>query len=87
MAWDAESTDEFGEWWTGLDDGEQSSVAAYVGLLEERGPQHDYPYSSKIVQSRDDHMRELRVRHEGNPYRVLYAFESRHSRLTSCRAV
>ena len=79
MAWDVEYTDEFGEWWTSLDDGERSSVAAYVGLLEERGPQLDFPYSSKIVQSRHDHMRELRVQHKGQPYRVLYAFDPRRS--------
>lgn len=79
MAWDVEYTDEFGDWWTGLDDGERSSVAAYVGLLEERGPQLDHPHSSKIIQSRQDHMRELRVQHRGHPYRVLYAFDPRRS--------
>jgi len=57
MAWDVDYTDEFGEWWTGLDDAEQRSVAADVGLLEERGPQLDYLYRSKIVQSRHDDMR------------------------------
>lgn len=79
MAWDVEYTDEFGDWWTGLDDAERSSVAAYVGLLEERGPHLDYPYSSKIAQSRHDHMRELRIQHKGQPYRVLYAFDPRRS--------
>ncbi len=79
MAWDVEYTDEFGNWWAALDDGERSSVSAYVGLLEERGPQLDYPYCSKILQSRHDHMRELRVQHKGHPYRVLYAFDPRRS--------
>ncbi|MGH7688127.1 MAG: type II toxin-antitoxin system RelE/ParE family toxin [Gemmatimonadaceae bacterium] len=59
--------------------GERSSFAAYVGLLGERGPQFAYPYSSKIVQSRHDHMRERLVQHKGHPYRVLYAFDPRRS--------
>ena len=35
-----------------------------------------YPYSSKINDKsiKTKHMRELRIQHKGNPYRVLYAF-------------
>ena len=36
------------------------------------------PHSSGIAMSRPAHMRELRIQHEGRPYRVLYAFD--HSR-------
>ncbi len=39
MAWDVEYTDEFENWWNELSEDEQESVTAYVGLLEERGPQ------------------------------------------------
>jgi hypothetical protein len=77
MSWEVEYTDEFGEWWADLDDAERESVGSYVGLLEERGPQLDYPYSSGIETSRHGHMRELRVQHRGRPYRVLYAFDPR----------
>lgn len=38
MVWDIEYTDEFGDWWGGLDAKEQSSVAASVDLLELFGP-------------------------------------------------
>jgi hypothetical protein len=33
MQWNVEYTDEFGEWWAGLTEDEQVSVAATVGLL------------------------------------------------------
>jgi hypothetical protein len=33
-----EFTDEFEEWWIGLTDAEQDSVAARVELLERHGP-------------------------------------------------
>ena len=57
MAWDVEYTDEFGGWWTTLDDEEQDSVDVVVGLLEERGPSLGFPFSSGIQGSRHSHMR------------------------------
>ena len=77
MVWDVEFTDEFEIWWNALNEDEQESVAASVGLLEERGPQLPYPYSSDVKTSRHGQMRELRVQHQGRPYRVLYAFDPR----------
>jgi hypothetical protein len=77
MAWDVEYTDEFESWWESLTEGEQEDVAATVALLEAKGPQLPFPYSSAIHGSRHGHMRELRVQHAGAPYRVLYAFDPR----------
>lgn len=48
-----------------------------VGMLEDMGPTLPYPFSSGIVNSKYNHMRELRVQHQGKPYRVLYAFDPR----------
>ncbi|MEK7793087.1 MAG: type II toxin-antitoxin system RelE/ParE family toxin [Candidatus Hydrogenedentota bacterium] len=79
MSWEIEYTDEFGAWWENLTDAEQQSITAVVGLLEDHGPQLGYPYSSGIAGSRHGHMRELRVQHEGRPYRVLYAFDPRRA--------
>lgn len=77
MAWEVEYTDEFGDWWYGLSEGEQESVRASVKLLQDYGPTLGYPHSSKIKGSRHSHMRELRPQHAGNPIRVLYAFDPR----------
>jgi hypothetical protein len=77
--WDVEYTDEFGEWWDSLGEAEQESVDAHVRLLEARGPQLGFPYTSAISRSRHGHMRELRVQHKGSPYRVLYAFDPRRT--------
>ena len=80
MAWDVEYTDEFETWWINeLDSAGRESVAAYIALLEERGPALEYPYSSGIRRSRYSHLRELRIQHEGRPYRVLYAFDPRRT--------
>jgi hypothetical protein len=75
MAWDIEFTDEFGAWWDSLTPDEQESVDCGVGLLIDRGPTLLYPYSSQVKGSNFGEMRELRVQHQGKPYRVLYAFD------------
>lgn len=41
------------------------------------GPSLPFPHSSGVKGSRHGHMRELRVQHQGRPYRVLYAFDPR----------
>ena len=77
MGWEVEYTDEFEAWWEELDHDEQESIAAIVQVLEIKGPSLPHPHSSGIKSSRHDHMRELRVQHKGQPYRVLYAFDPR----------
>jgi hypothetical protein len=77
LSWNVEFTDEFGEWWNGLSEAEQDDIDAVVGLLESKGPSLPFPYSSGISGSKHGHMRELRVQHSGDPYRVLYAFDPR----------
>jgi hypothetical protein len=79
MTWNVEHTDEFGEWWQGLTDDVQESVDAIVLLLRQLGPQLPFPYSSKISSSSVTHLRELRIQHRGNPYRILYAFDPRRA--------
>jgi hypothetical protein len=79
MTWEVEYTDELGAWWAGLNEDEQASVAASVSLLEVKGPQLGFPHSSGINGSRHSHMRELRIQHDGKPYRVLYAFDPRRA--------
>ena len=72
---EAEYTDEFGAWWEALSEAEQKSVSYSVGLVEAKGPGLGHPHSSKINGSRQAHMRELRVQHQGRSYRVFYAFD------------
>lgn len=78
-SFEVEYTDEFEGWWNTLNEGEQSDVSAYVGLLEKKGPGLGFPYSSGVNGSQFSHMRELRVQHKGKPYRVLYAFDPRRT--------
>jgi predicted XRE-type DNA-binding protein len=70
VAWNIEFTDEFGEWWEELSLGEQESVRVKVELLAELGPALTRPHADTIHGSRLQNLRELRIQHEGRPYRV-----------------
>jgi hypothetical protein len=74
VPWHVEFTDEFEEWWNGLEESEQIKIAAAVRLVEEYGPDLPYPMSSGVGGSRHSHMRELRIQVQGRPFRVVYAF-------------
>lgn len=74
-----EYTNEFGEWWNNLTEGQQDDVATMVELLAEHGPGLPFPYSSGVTGSRHSHMRELRIQSAGDPIRIFYAFDPRRS--------
>ncbi len=81
MEWEIEFTDEFGTWWAGLTADEQDSIAQVVGLLETLGPLLSRPFADTISGSRHANMKELRVQHQGRPYRILFAFDPRRCAL------
>ncbi len=55
----------------GLDKKSRAKVAAYLSLLEEQGPNLKRPYAD-IVRGK---IRELRIHHSSNQYRILYFFQ------------
>ncbi len=77
--WDVEYTDEFEHWWDQLSEDEQIDIDTCVRLLEAKGPNLKYPFSSGINGSRHSHMRELRIQHKGKPYRIFYAFDPKRA--------
>ena len=79
MAWEVEFTNEFGDWWDSLSIGEQESIRVSVELLAELGPALARPNADTIHGSRVQNLKELRIQHEGRPYRVLYAFDPRRT--------
>jgi hypothetical protein len=47
VEWEVEYTEEFEEWWDGLSEAEQETVAAYVILLEKKGPTLPFPIQQR----------------------------------------
>jgi hypothetical protein len=79
VEWEIEVTGELERWWDSLSEAEQEDVRACVLLLREFGPALHFPFSTGILTSKHPHMRELRIQHSGEPYRVLYAFDPRRT--------
>jgi hypothetical protein len=77
MAFEVEYTDEFEEWWDGLNVDEQKSVRESVEMLEIHGPTLARPHADTLKGSAFPNLKELRVQHEGRPYRVFFAFDPR----------
>lgn len=75
MAWAVEFTDQFGDWFAGLDTAERRIVVAAVTILEDQGPGLGRPLVDTIKSSRHPNMKELRPR--GGNLRILFAFDPR----------
>jgi len=56
-----------------LDKKARAKVAAHLSLLEEQGPNLKRPYAD-LVRGK---IRELRIRHTSNQYRIFYFFQVR----------
>jgi len=75
VTWEVEVSDEFRVWYEGLSTGERVSVAVGVELLESNGPVLGRPYVDTLNGSAYPNMKELRVQHQGRPYRILFVFD------------
>jgi hypothetical protein len=73
--WEVEFTEQFEEWWDGLEEEEQEAIWAAVKILEEKGPALGRPLVDSVHQSRHSNMKELRPP-SGN-LRILFAFDPR----------
>jgi hypothetical protein len=77
MTWEVEVSDEFREWYDGLELELRRSIAGAVDRLEFYGPKLGRPYADTLKGSRYPNMKELRVQHRGIPYRILFALDPR----------
>jgi hypothetical protein len=75
MEWEVLLDEAFAEWLDGLDDDVRISILAHAVLLRERGPQLGRPYVDTVEGSAFTNMKELRVQHRGDPWRILFAFD------------
>jgi hypothetical protein len=75
--WAIETSDEFLDWYRQLDEKEVESVNFSVDLLEQAGPLLGRPHVDTLKGSQISNLKELRVQHEGRPYRILFVFDPR----------
>lgn len=79
MAWNVEAIDEFHAWFRSLTGAERESISAKVDLLEQRGPALGRPNVDTLEGSSIPNLKELRVQHIGDPYRILFVFDPRRT--------
>ena len=77
MAWEIEASDEFSIWYRDLADDEAKSVNFSVDLLEQAGSALGRPHVDTLKGSKVLNLKELRVQHQGQPIRILFAFDPR----------
>ena len=79
MDWDVMLDDEFAAWLDELDAGVRNAILAHAALLRERGPLLGRPYVDTLEASAFPNMKELRVQFRGEPWRILFAFDSKRA--------
>ena len=75
MEWDVLFDEEFAEWLGSLDEGLQDEILAHVALLREFGPNLGRPRADTVKGSKYPNMKELRIQYQGDPWRLLFAFD------------
>lgn len=75
--WEIGTSDEFNSWYLALNDDEAESVNFSVDILADGGPLLGRPHVDTLKGSRIPNLKELRVQHEGRPFRILFVFDPR----------
>ena len=77
MGWEIEVSDEFKEWYESLTDEECGTINGIIDALAQLGPALGRPQVDTLKGSQFPNMKELRIQHQGRPYRILFAFDPR----------
>lgn len=72
--WNILQTQEFKQWYEGLDIPAKESIYEKILVLQEFGPNLGRPYVDTLNGSRHKNMKELRVQNKNRPFRIFFAF-------------
>lgn len=79
MEWVVEFDEEFACWFEAQESGLQDELYAKLKLLAEFGPSLRRPHVGTINGSQYHNLKEIIVQYKGDPWRVLFAFDSRRN--------
>ncbi len=77
MEWDVEVTDQFSEWYDGLNAADDDAVSEAIDTLAGSGPALGRPFVDTLTGSRIPNLKELRPKR--SDIRILFAFDSRRT--------
>jgi hypothetical protein len=75
MEWTIIFHPDFKTWLGEQEEDVQDSILVGLGLLKQEGPLLGRPYADTLKGSRYPNLKELRVQHGGEPWRILFAFD------------
>ena len=75
MTWTVIFSDEYEEWFGGLNKKDQTAIVTDLGVLEIMGPTLGRPYVDQVNDSQFTNMKELRTKVSGYMYRSFFAFD------------
>jgi hypothetical protein len=80
MEWTIEFDEEFSAWFQSQEDDLQDEITAVLKVLAAFGPALRRPRVGNIDDSKHSQMKELIVQYQGEPWRILFAFDpDRHA--------
>lgn len=75
MEWNVIFNPDFRIWFYEQDPGLQDEIFAIIRVLAESGPKLGRPRVDTLKGSVFNNMKELRIQHQGEPWRILFAFD------------
>jgi len=81
MEWQVLLDTSFKAWLLDQEQDIQTAIFAYIGLLRAFGPSLGRPHVDTLKGSQLANLKELRVQVQGNPWRVLFIFDSKRRAL------
>jgi len=79
MEWDVLLDEEFDSWLETLEEGLQDEISAAIEILSRLGPNLHRPRVDTVKGSSFPNMKEFRIQYQGNPWRILFAFDPRRN--------
>lgn len=75
MKWNIIFDPDFKIWFYQQEQGLQDEILAVLSVLEESGPKLGRPRVDTLEGSAFQNMKELRIQYQGEPWRILFAFD------------
>ena len=82
--WKVVTSEDFDEWFAGLDDAAKTEVIAKVDLLTLLGPALRRPHADTLKGSKYPNMKELRADTASAVYRIAFVFDPDRSAILLC---
>ena len=83
--WEIVTVDRFDQWFLSLDESEQESILVGLFKLKEIGPMLGRPDVDTLAGTKNiKNLKELRVQHNGKPYRIFFAFDPLRQAVMLC---